>query len=292
MSNDESIIKFGIGQPVRRFEDQRLLTGKGRFQDDVNLPHQAWAVFVRSPHAHARIRALDTAAAKAAPGVLAVYTGRDYAGDGLAMPKASMPRKKADGSPAFAPQRPAIVIDRVRYVGDTVAMVIAETLDAAKDAAELVAVDYEPLPAVTAVEEAAKPDAPRLWDDNPDNVSHTYERGDRAATEAAFARAARIVKRHYVVSRVHAQYMEPRGALGAYDAAEDRYILYADVNYPHRVRNMLASMVFRVPESQVRVIARDVGGGFGLKGWQYVDHRLVLWAAKKLGRPVKWRCER
>ncbi|HJU14997.1 MAG TPA: xanthine dehydrogenase family protein molybdopterin-binding subunit [Stellaceae bacterium] len=286
------MMKFGIGQPLRRFEDQRLLTGRGRFQDDVTMPRQAWAVFVRSPHAHAKIRAVETAAAAQAPGVLAVYTGRDYAADGLAMPKANMPRKKADGSPAFAPQRPAIVIDRVRYVGDTVAMVIAETLEQAKDAAERVAVDYEPLPAVTAVEEAARPEAPRLWDDNSDNISHTYERGNRQATEAAFAHAAHVVERHYVVSRVHAQYMEPRGALGVYDAAEDRYTLYADVNYPHRVRNMLANMVFRVPESQVRVIVRDVGGGFGLKGWQYVDHRLVLWAAKKLGRPVKWRCER
>jgi carbon-monoxide dehydrogenase large subunit len=286
------MMKFGIGQPLRRFEDRRLLTGKGLFQDDVNLPRQAWAVFVRSPHAHARIRGLDTRAAAQAPGVLAVYTGRDYAADGLAMPKANMPRRKADGSPAFAPPRPALVQDRVRHVGDPVAMVIAETLDSAKDAAELVAVDYEPLPSVTSVEEAAKPDAPRLWDDNPDNISHTYERGNRAASEAAFAKAARIVRRHYVVTRVHAQYMEPRGALGVYDAAEDRYTLYADVNYPHRVRNMLATMVFRVPESQVRVIVRDVGGGFGLKGWQYVDHRLVLWAAKKLGRPVKWRCER
>jgi carbon-monoxide dehydrogenase large subunit len=292
MNDVGELMKFGVGQPLRRFEDKRLLTGRGRYQDDVVLPRQAWCVFVRSPHAHARIRGIDIAAAKAAPGVLAVYAGADYRDDGLAMPKAAMPRKKADGSPAFAPQRPAIVIDRVRYVGDTVAMVVAETLDQAKDAAELVDVDYDPLPAVTNVEAAATPGAPRLWDDNPDNLSHTYERGNRAATDAAFAGAAHIVKRHYVVSRVHAQYMEPRGSLGAYDQAEDRYTLYADVNYPHRVRNMLASMVFRVPESQVRVIVRDVGGGFGLKGWQYVDHRLVLWAAKKLGRPVKWRCER
>ncbi len=292
MNSDESTIKFGVGQPLRRFEDPRLLTGRGRFQDDVVLPRQVYAVFVRSPHAHAKIRAIDTADAKAAPGVLAVYTGDDYRNDGLSMPRAAMPRKKRDGSPAFAPQRPALVVDRVRYVGDPVAMVIAETLDQAKDAAERVIVDYEPLPAVTAVEEAAKPDAPRLWDDNPDNISHTYERGDRRAAEAAFARAAHVFERRYVVSRVHAQYMEPRGSLGAYDAAEDRYTLYADVNYPHRVRNMLANMVFRVPESQVRVIVRDVGGGFGAKGWQYVDHRLVLWAAKKLGRPVKWRCER
>src|SRR5438128_1261303 len=162
-------MKYGVGQPVRRFEDARLLTGKGRFQDDRTLPRQAWAVFVRSPHAHAAIAGIDTAAAAAAPGVVAVYTGQDYADDGVGMPKANMPRKKADGSPMFAPQRPAIVIDRARYVGDIVAMIIAETLAQAKDAAELVEIDYEPLPAVTSTADAAQPDAPRVWNENPDN---------------------------------------------------------------------------------------------------------------------------
>jgi carbon-monoxide dehydrogenase large subunit len=284
--------KFGIGQPVRRYEDLRLLTGRGRYQDDVVLPRQVHAVFVRSPHAHARIRGIDAEAARRARGVLAVYTGADYAADGLAMPKAAMPRKKADGSPMFAPQRPALVTDRARYVGDPVAMVIALTPEQAKDAAELVAVEYEPLPSVTSVADAALPGAPRVWDENQDNISHTFERGDRAATDAAFARAAHVVRRRWVITRVHAQYMEPRGAIGAYDTFEDRYTLYADVNYPHRVRNMLANNVFRVPESKVRVVCHDVGGGFGAKGWQYVEHRLTLWAARKLGRPVKWKCER
>ena len=291
-SNDTSTIKFGIGQPVRRFEDNRLVTGRGRYQDDITLPRQAYSVFLRSPHAHARIRSIDTEAALAAPGVLAVYTGEDYAADGLSMPKAMMPRKKADGSPMFAPQRPALVIDRVRYVGDPVAMVIAETLMQAKDAAELISVDYEPLPSVTSTAEAANTDAPRIWDENPDNISHTVQHGNKAATDAAFARAKHVVRRRYVITRVHAQYMEPRGAIGSYDAYEDRYTLYADVNYPHRVRNMLATSVFRVPESRVRVVCNDVGGGFGAKGWQYVEHRLTLWAARKLERPVKWRCER
>ncbi|MBS0219918.1 MAG: xanthine dehydrogenase family protein molybdopterin-binding subunit [Proteobacteria bacterium] len=285
-------MKFGVGQPVTRFEDTRLLRGRGRFQDDVNMPHQAYCVFVRSPHAHARIRAIDVDAAAAAPGVVAVYTGKDYLADGLGMPKANMPRKKADGSPMFAPQRPALIVDRVRYVGDPVAMVIANSLAEAKDAAELVEVDYEPLPSVTSTADAARPGAPRVWDENPDNISHLYERGDKAATEAAFARAHRIVKRRYVITRVHAQYMEPRGAIGTYDEGEDRFTLYADVNYPHRVRNMLANQVFKVPESKVRVVCQDVGGGFGLKGWQYVEHRLTLWAARKLERPVKWTCER
>ena len=286
------MIKFGVGQPVTRFEDARLLTGKGRYQDDTELPGQLYAVFLRSPHAHARIGSIDAASAGAAPGVRAVYTGADYAADGLGMPKAAMPRKKADGSPMFAPQRPALVVDRVRYVGDPVAMIVAETLAQAKDAAELVEIDYETLPSVTSTADAARPGAPRVWDENPDNISHTYERGDKARAEAAFARASHIVRRRYVVTRVQAQYMEPRGAIGTYDAGEGRYTLHADVNYPHRVRNMLANMVFRVPESKVRVVCHDVGGGFGAKGWQYVEHRLTLWAAKKLGRPVKWTCER
>ncbi|MBY0333064.1 MAG: xanthine dehydrogenase family protein molybdopterin-binding subunit [Acetobacteraceae bacterium] len=284
--------KFGVGQPVRRFEDVRLLTGRGRFQDDRLVPGAAHAVFVRSPHAHARIRGIDTTPAKAAPGVIAVYTGADYAGDGIATPKAGMPRRKRDGSPMFAPPRPALVTDRVRMVGDLVAMVVAETLPQARDAAELVAVDYEALPSATSVDHAAQPDAPRVWDENPDNISHTVERGDRAATDAAFAAAAHVVTRRYVITRVHAQYMEPRGSIGTWDPGEERFTLYADVNYPHRVRNMLAAMVFKVPESRVRVLVEDVGGGFGTKGWQYLDHRLTLWAARKLGRPVKWRCDR
>jgi carbon-monoxide dehydrogenase large subunit len=277
---------------VLRFEDPRLLRGEGRFIDDVNLPGQAYAVLIRSPHAHAKIVKIDVAAARATPGVVAIYTGADYAADGLGMPKANMPRKRPDGGPMFAPQRPALVIDRVRYVGDPVASVIADTLAAAKDAAELVAVDYEALPSVTATDEATQPGAPAVWDECPDNISNVLERGNKAATEAAFAKAAKIVRRRYVVTRVHAQYMEPRGAIGSYDPGEDRLTLYADVQYPHRVRNMLAQSVFKIPEGELRVIAQDVGGAFGTKGWQYVEHRLVLWAARKLRRPVKWSCER
>lgn len=286
------MMKFGVGQPVRRFEDLRLLTGRGRYQDDLTIHRQSWTVFIRSPHAHARIVSINTVAAQALPGVVAIYTGADYAAAGLGMPKAMMPRKKRDGSPLFAPQRPALVADRARYVGDPVAMVIAETLEQAKDAAELVVIDYDPLPSVTSTAQAAEPDSPLVWDENPDNISHTFERGDKPGTEAAFAHAAHIVKRRYIISRVHAQYMEPRGAIGTYDPFEDRYTLYADVNYPHRVRNMLANSIFKVPESKVRVVCHDVGGGFGAKGWQYVEHRLTLWAARKLNRPVKWKCER
>jgi carbon-monoxide dehydrogenase large subunit len=283
--------KFGIGQSVTRFEDVRLLKGEGRYLNDVNLPGQAHAVVLRSPHAHARIRAIDVDRALKAPGVLAVLTGADLERDGLGTMKMTLRRKRPDGAPMFAPPHRGLSQERVRYVGDPIAFVIAETLAQAKDAADLVQVDYDPLPSVTSTAAAGPGSAP-VWDECPDNVSNVYEAGDKAAVEAAFARAAHVVRRRYVITRVHAQYMEPRGALGVYDPGEDRYTLYADVQYPHRVRNALASMVFQIPEHQIRVIAGDIGGGFGTKGWQYPEHRLVLWAARKLGRPVKWACER
>jgi carbon-monoxide dehydrogenase large subunit len=282
--------QFGIGQAVTRFEDRRLLQGEGRFLDDVALPGQAQAVIVRSPHAHARIVALDTAAAAKAPGVLAVFTGEDLARDRLGTMQMTLKRKRPDGSPMFAPPHRGLSQDRVRYVGDPVAMVVAETRAQAEDAADLVTVEYEPLPSVTATA-AAMGGAP-VWDECRDNVSNLFESGDRAATDAAFAGAVRVVRRRYVITRVHAQYMEPRGAMGVWDPGEERYTLYADVQYPHRVRTALASNIFKVPEHQVRVIAGDVGGGFGTKGWQYPEHRLVLWAARKVGRPVRWACER
>jgi carbon-monoxide dehydrogenase large subunit len=284
--------EFGIGQPVARLEDPRLLRGQGRFVNDFNVPGQAHAYVLRSPHAHARIRSIDTAAAASAPGVLAVYTGDDLARDGLGTTTMSLKRQRPDGSPMFAPPHPGLVRARVRYVGDPVALVVAESAALAKDAAELVVVDYEPLPAVTDTASAARSGAPAVWDECPDNVSNVWEIGDRAATDAAFARAAHVVRRRYVISRVHAQFMEPRGALGAYDPGEDRFTLYADVQYPHRVRNLLATEIFRIPEHKVRVISGDVGGSFGAKGWQSPEHRFVLWAARKLGRPVKWTCER
>jgi aerobic carbon-monoxide dehydrogenase large subunit len=284
--------QFGIGQSVKRFEDIRLLRGEGRFHGDVNLPGQAHAVLVRSPHAHARIRSIETIVARNAPGVLAVFTGADLARDALGTMKMTLKRARPDGSPMFAPPHRGLAVDRARYVGDPVALVVAESRAQAEDAAELVRVDYDPLPSVTDTGTASAPGSAPVWDECPDNVSNLHQAGDRAATDAAFAAAAHVVRRRYVISRVHAQYMEPRGALGVYDPGEDRYTLYADVQYPHRVRNALASNVFKIPEHQIRVIAGDVGGAFGTKGWQYPEHRLVLWAARKLGRPVKWQCER
>jgi carbon-monoxide dehydrogenase large subunit len=284
--------KYGIGQPVSRFEDPRLLRGRGHYQDDRNLPGQAHAVFLRSPHAHARIGAIDISAATAAPGVLAVFTGEDVARDGLGTMTMRLARKRPDGAPMFARPHSGLARERVRHVGDPVAMVVAESLAQAKDAAELVAIQYEPLPAVTDTAAAVAPGAPSVWDECLDNVSNLFEAGDKTAADAAFAGAAHIVRRRYPISRVYAHYMEPRGAIGAYDPGEDRYTLWADCQYPHRVRNALAANIFKMPESKVRVISGDVGGGFGTKGWQYVEHRLVLWAAKRLGRPVKWNCER
>jgi len=282
--------QFGIGQSLKRFEDVRLLRGEGRFHHDVNQPGQVHMVVVRSTHAHARIRSIDSAAAAAAPGVVAVFTGADVARDGLSTMKMTLKRKRPDGSPMWAPPHRGLTQDRVRYVGDPIALVIAETAAQAEDAAEAVRVDYDPLPAVTSTAEAIGGAA--VWDECPDNVSNLFEVGDKAATDAAFAKAARIVRRRYVITRVHAQYMEARGALGVYDPGEDRYTLYADVQYPHRVRNALAANIFQIPEHQIRVIVGDVGGAFGTKGWQYPEHRLTLWAARRLGRPVKWACER
>jgi len=284
--------EFGIGQSVRRFEDTRLLRGGGQYINDINRPGQAYAFLLRSPHAHARIKSLATDAAKRAPGVLGVYTNAEYAADGLGTTAVALKRTRPDGSPMFGRVHPILAKDRVRYVGEPVALVVAETLAQAKDAAELIEIDFEALPAVVSTADAPVPGSAAVWDECPDNISHVWETGNAAATDAAFAKAAHVVKRRYVISRVHAQFMEPRGATGEYDERDERFILYADVQYPHRVRQVLADRVFKVPEYKVRVIAGDVGGGFGTKGWQYPEHRLVLWAARKLGRPVKWTCER
>jgi carbon-monoxide dehydrogenase large subunit len=283
--------QFGIGQPVRRFEDRRFLRGEGRFQHDVNLPGQAYAVVLRSPHAHARIRAIDTGPALAMPGVLAIYTGDDLAKAGLGTMGVPFQRKRPDGSPMFARAHLGLAQGRVRFVGEPVAFVVAQSLAEARDAAECVLVDYEILPSVTDTADAAEAKI-AVWDECPDNISNLFEAGNLAATEAAFAKAAHIVRRRYVISRVYAHFMEPRGAIGVWDPGEERYTLYADVQYPHRVRQALATRIFKIPESRIRVISGDVGGGFGTKGWQYPEHRLVLLAAKHLRRPVKWSCER
>lgn len=283
--------QFGIGQPVKRFEDRRFLRGEGRFQHDFNLLGQAHGHVLRSPHAHARIRTLDIGPALAMPGVLAILTGDDLAAAGLGAMGVPFQRKRPDGSPMFARGHLGLAREKVRFVGEPVAFVVAESLAQARDAAESVEIDYEILPSVTDTADAAEAKI-AVWDECPDNISNLFEAGNQAATEAAFAQAAHIVRRRYVISRVYAHFMEPRGAIGAWDPGEDRFTLYADVQYPHRVRQALATRIFKIPESRIRVIAGDVGGGFGTKGWQYPEHRLVLLASKRLRRPVKWSCER
>src|SRR6267154_2164629 len=274
--------EFALGQPVSRFEDPRLLRGGGSYVDDMVLPRMAFGHVLRSPHAHARIRSIDATAAKAAPGVLAVLTGADW-GD---LPTAAG-NKRRDGSPAYRPRYPALVEDRVRWVGDYVAFVVAETKHQAADAAELIEVEYEPLPATASTEAALAPGAPLVWDDCPGNICFVHEVGDKAAVEAAFAGAVRIVKRHLTVNRVTAATMEPRGALADYNSAEDRYTIYTVLQRTHGYRAELAQ-IMRVPESRIRVVAGDIGGSFGMKSAIYNEVALCLLASKLLGRPVKW----
>jgi aerobic carbon-monoxide dehydrogenase large subunit len=285
--------QFGIGQPVRRVEDRRFLIGHGRYLDDIARPRQAHAAMLRSPHAHAAIRAINTTAAAAVPGVLAVFTGADLAGDGSASDKiGTIPCLNAltnrDGSAMTMPPRPAIVADRVRHVGDTVAMVVAETPAVARDAAEQIAVDYQPLPAVVATGRALDPGQPAVWDEHPGNLCFDWEIGDRAAVERAAAGTRHRVSLSVVNNRVIVNSMEPRGAIGEYDPGEDAYTLWSSTQGSHFVRNLLAEHVFHVPENRIRVVTPDVGGGFGMKLFLYPEHILVLWAAKKLGRPVRW----
>jgi carbon-monoxide dehydrogenase large subunit len=280
--------QFGIGQPVRRVEDRRFLTGRGHYLDDIVRPRQAYAAMLRSPHAHARIATLDTAAAAAAPGVLAVFTGADLVQDEIGTIPCVSALTNRDGSAMAMPKRPAIVADRVRHVGDTVAIVVAESEAAARDAAELIAVDYRPLPAIVDLRQALLPGQPTVWDTHPDNLAFDWETGDAAAVQRAAATARHRVSLHLVNNRVVVNSMEPRGAIGEYDAGEDSYTLWSSTQGSHFVRNLLAEHVFHVPENRIRVVTRDVGGGFGMKLFLYPEHALVLWAARRLGRPVKW----
>ena len=285
--------EFAIGQSVPREEDPRLLTGGGEFLDDVNLRNQAWAYVLRSPYAMANIRSINTEVAQAAPGVLQVLTGEDWAKENYGgLPCEDANKKKQDGSPMYHPEHPVLVKDQVKLVGDCVAFVVAETYAQARDAAELIDVDYESLPSVTDVEGAIAEGAPAVWPDCPDNISFFEEKGDAAAVDAAFARADHIVQQKMVVNRVTAVAMEPRGCLGDYDERQGRYTLYTGLQNPHPLRQQLAQEIFNIPETDVRVIPGDVGGSFGMRGGTYNELPLVLWASRLIGRPVKWRCDR
>src|SRR5215831_8071142 len=279
--------EFAIGQGVPRFEDPRLIRGGGRYIDDVALPGTAHATLLRSPHAHARIRSLDTAKAKGAPGVLAVITGADWAASGFGDLPVPGGLKRRDGSPMYRPRYPALATDRVRYVGDLVAFVVAETQRQAMDAAELIEVDYEPLPANTSTADAASAKAPRVWDDCPDNICFVAEFGDKAATDAAFARADKVVRHRFVINRITAATMEPRGAVGDYNAADGRFTLYTGLQRAHPIRSEVAK-ILKIPESRLRVVAGDIGGSFGMKSPVFNETVLALLASKTIGRPVKW----
>jgi carbon-monoxide dehydrogenase large subunit len=280
--------EFAIGQGVPRFEDPRLLRGGGWYVDDIALPGMAFGYVLRSPHAHARIRKIDTAAATAAPGVLCVLTGEDWAKSGWGDLPVPGTHKRRDGSVNYRPRYPALVKDEVRFAGDYVAFVVAETKHQAADAAELIDVDYEPLPATLGTYESAQPGAPLVWPDCKDNICFTAIHGNKAATEAAFANAAHVVKQRMVINRVTTASMEPRGSVGVYDAINDHYTLYTTLQRAHPYRAELAKLVLKTPEHKIRVIAPDVGGSFGMKSAIYNEVPLVLLASKLTGRPVKW----
>ena len=293
-------VSGSIGQPLRRKEDARLVRGQGRFSDDFSLPGQAYVAMVRSPHPHARIAAIDTDAARTLPGVLGVFTGADVLADGLgAISHNPVPSLRYDlklrapgGGEIFFGPHLLLPADKARHVGEAVAMVVAETPAQAADAATAVRVTWAPLPFVVDTAEAAEGQAPTVWDEVPTNVCVDSSFGsDQAAVDAAFARAAHVVAREFHVGRVTGVPIEPRAALGAYDAATGRYLLYAGSGGAFRQRRELADVLGLAPD-QLRVVSLDVGGNFGTKNRVFVEYGLVLWAARKLGRPVKYTATR
>jgi len=281
-------MKFGVGQPVRRKEDVRLVSGKGHYLDDIQLEHTAYSYFVRSPHAHAILGSIDASAARQAPGVLGVITAGDLPETGY-VPVRGIFRNR-DGSTIRESPKMVLPKDKVRFAGEAVAVVIAETPALAKDAAELVSVDYEPLGAAGTLDTA--PDAPPVWDDAPGNLVFDWADGDAKACEAAFAKAAKTVSVEVVQNRVAPSPMEPRGAIGLYDPSTDRYTLYTCSQGSSGIRDKLAQSMLKIPVEKLRVVTPDVGGGFGLKNSAVVEQALVLIAAKMFGRPIKWVGER
>ncbi len=280
--------EFAIGQPVPRFEDPRLVKGHGRYIADMTFPGMAFGYVLRSPHAHARIRAIDTAKAKAAPGVLAVITGADYKAAGFGDLPVPGGLSRRDGKPGYRPRYPALVEDKVRMIGDYVAFVVAETYFQAVDAAELIAVDYEPLPAIVSTGDAVNAGVPLVWDDCPNNIGFVQVEGNKEATDAAFARAAHVVKHKFVINRVTAATMEPRGAIGLYEPADGRYTIYTTLQRTNVFQTELSQYVLKVPDNKIRVVCGDIGGSFGMKSAVYNEVALVLLAAKMIERPVKW----
>lgn len=281
-----------IGQSIKRKEDYRFLTGTGTYTDDVTLPGQTHACFLRSPHAHAKIRGIDTSRARAAPGVVAVFTGEDLARARVNGLPCGWLITDVNGQPMKEPPHPPLAQGKVRHVGDQVAVVIAETLNQAKDAAELIEVDYEVLPAVVSPADARKPGAPVVHDSAPDNTCYVWALGDKAAVDQAFAQAAHVTTLEFINNRLIPNAIEPRAAVASYARADDAYTLYVTSQNPHVERLLMAAFVLGLPEHKLRVIAPDVGGGFGSKIYLYAEETVITWAAKQVGRPIKWTAER
>src|SRR5580692_10918766 len=287
-------MKFGVGQPVRRHEDLRLIRGQGRYTDDVVLPRMTQAFVLRSPVAHAHIKRIDASAARRMPGVLFVGTGEDVRADGLGDVPCTVPLVSRDGKPRHDTPRPVLALGKVRHVGQPVALVVAETLAAARDAAEAIAVDYDTLPAVTDAKAAVGAGAAQLFDHIPNNIVFDWDNdtGDAKATDAAFAIAARVVSLDLLNNRVVVNSMEPRNAIGDYDAASGRSTLYTATQGAHFVRDPLAELVLKLPKEKLRLITPNVGGGFGMKAFVYPEQALAVWASRKIARPVKWQEDR
>ncbi len=283
--------KFGVGQPVRRKEDDTLVRGKGTYTDDINLPGQAYTWIVRSPHAHGVIRGMDTTAAKSMPGVLGVWTGHDLTKAGYGVFTTGVPLKSRDGTPVHQTNRTPLAIDKVRFVGDPVAFVVAETVAQARDAAEAIILDIDPLPAVTDSESATKPGAPQLYDHIPHNIALDFHSGDTAAVNAAFAKAAHIAKLDIANTRLAVVPMEPRAGVALYDKKADHFTIHAPTQGVAGNRTSLAKNL-NLPNNKVRLLTHNVGGSFGMKNINYPEYMCILHAAKELSRPVKWTDER
>ena len=286
------MVQFALGQSIARTEDPRLLRGDGQYLDDFRLPNECHAYMLRSPHAHARIIGIDCETAKMMPGVLAVYTGADWVADGVGQHTIEIPRTQRDGSPQFCPTRHAIEPYTVRMVGDIVAMVVAETVHHAKDAAESIHVEYSPLPVIIDGINARKAGAPVLHQGCPENESYYHSAGDKAAVDTAIASAHHVTRLNTRINRITPNTMEPRNCIGDYDKYSGRYILYAATQIPHMLRKTLSNAVLDVPETSVKIISPDVGGSFGMKHGFAPENHACLWAAQKIGRPVRWVSER
>ena len=289
--HDPTPRRDGIGASVRRKEDFRFLTGRGRYTDDLLLPEQGYAAFVRSPHAHAEIRAIDSSAALSSPGVIAVFTGEDLLRDGVGELELEFTPRNHDGRPMFVPPRRPLAVARARYVGEPVAVVIAATPMGAKDAAEMVEVAYEELPAVIDPARAVDEDSPGIWSGAQHNVACEVRYGDREAAQRAFSAAAHVVSLELVNNRLAGNPIEPRAAIAAFDPGAGNYTLYASHQTPFPLRTQLCATL-RLPEHRLRVVSHDVGGGFGIKGPTFPEEATILWASGRVRRPVKWCCDR